>query len=77
MDQSLLEGGSLWGRRPGPQRAPYRLLLEEREKIREVARLERYVDLNHRQLAIVASGKEVVEASASLPVGRQRPFIGR
>jgi len=57
--------GRYEGGRPGPQRAPHGLLLEEREKIREIARSEEYVDLSHRQLAIVASEKGLVEASAS------------
>jgi len=40
-------------------------LSEERVKILEMARREEYGDLSHRQLAIVASEKGVVEASAS------------
>jgi len=57
--------GCYGGERPGPRSAPHRLLPEEREKILEVARSEEYVDLSHRQLAIVASERGVVEASAS------------
>jgi len=59
------ETGCYGGRRPGPGSAPHGLLPEEREKILEMARREEYGDLSHRQLAIVASEKGVVEASAS------------
>lgn len=57
--------GRYGGGKPGPRSAPHGLLPEEREKILEVARSEEKVDLGHRQLAIVASEKRVVKASAS------------
>ena len=51
--------------KPGPKRAPHGLLAEEQEKIKVLARDDRYVDLSHRQLSVVASEEGVVEASAS------------
>ena len=57
--------GCYGGGKPGPRSAPHRLLPKERGKILEMARREEYGDLSHRQLAIVASEKKVVEASAS------------
>ena len=57
--------GRYSGMRPGPRIAPHGLLPEEREKILEVSQLDEYADLSHRQLAIVASEKGMVEASAS------------
>jgi putative transposase len=59
------ETGCYGGGRPGPCNGPHALLPEEREKILEMARREEYGDLSHRQLAILASEKGVVEASAS------------
>ena len=51
--------------KPGPEKAPHRLLDEEREKIVELAKDDTYVDLSHRQLSVVASETAQVEASAS------------
>lgn len=59
------KAGRYGGGEPGPRRAPHCLLPEERQRIVEVARSEEYGDLSHRQLAIVASEKGLVEASAS------------
>lgn len=59
------ETGRYGGGGPGPKDAPHRLLSEEREKIIELARDDRYMDLSHRQLAIMASESGEVEASAS------------
>lgn len=51
--------------KPGPLEAPHRLVPEERQAIREISLNEEYADLSHRQLAVVASEKGVVEASAA------------
>ena len=51
------ETGFYRGRKPGPRCAPHGLLPEENEKILEIALREGYVDLSHRQLAVVASEK--------------------
>jgi len=51
--------------RPGPRKAPHRLLDEEKKRIIELAKDEHYADLSHRQLAVAASESGVVEASAS------------
>ena len=59
------KSGRYGGDRPGPKKAPHKLLHEEREKIIEMAKDDRYMDLSHRQLAIVASENIEVEASTS------------
>jgi putative transposase len=59
------ETGCYGGGKSGPRSAPHGLLPEERGKILEMARREEYGDLSHRQLAVVASEKGVVEVSAS------------
>jgi putative transposase len=53
------------GCKPGPKKAPHRLLLEEREHIIKLAKDDKYMDLSHRQLSVVASETGAVEASAS------------
>ncbi len=57
--------GSLASGKPGPSSAPHRLLAEEQEQIKALARDDRYADLSHRQLSVVASEGGIVEASAS------------
>jgi transposase InsO family protein len=51
--------------KPGPKKPPHGLMAEERKKIVDLARDDKYLDLSHRQLAITASEKEEVEASPS------------
>ncbi len=51
--------------KPGPDKPPHRLLAEEREKIIQVAKDNKYADLSHRQLAVVASEEGIVEGGAS------------
>lgn len=51
--------------KPGPEKAPHRLLPEEKEDIIRLAKDDTYLDLSHRQLAVVASETGQVEASAS------------
>lgn len=51
--------------KPGPPKAPHRLLPEEEEEIVKLAKDDQYADLSHRQLSIVASETGEVEASAS------------
>ena len=57
--------GRYGGGKPGPSKASHSLLEQEREEIIELARDDTYVDLSHRQLAVVASETGKVEASAS------------
>ena len=62
----LLKDKGLYGNgKPGPKKPPHTLMPKEREKIVEMARDDKYLDLSHRQLSIVASEKGEVEASAS------------
>ena len=51
--------------KPGSEKAPHRLLLEENVAIIEMAKEDTYADLSHRQLAVVASENGQVQASAS------------
>jgi len=51
--------------RPGPQKAPHALLPEEKEKILEMARDEKYVDDSPRVLAAKGADKGDVFVSAS------------
>lgn len=51
--------------KPGPKKAPHRLLPQEEEKIIQLAKDDQYIDLSHRQLAVVASETGEVEASSS------------
>jgi len=51
--------------KPGPQKAPHRLLPKEREDIIKLAKDDNHVDLSHRQLSVVASETGEIEASAS------------
>ncbi len=53
------------GGKPGPKKAPHSLLPEEKEDIINLAKDDKYMDLSHRQLAVVASETGEVEASAS------------
>jgi transposase InsO family protein len=57
--------GRYGGGKTGPKTAPHTLLEEERQKIVEMAKKEEYADLSHRQLSIVASEEDIVEASSS------------
>lgn len=57
--------GRYGGGKPGPEKAPHRLLAEERAKIVELAKDDTYVDLSHRHLSVVGSETAQVEASAS------------
>jgi len=57
--------GRYGGGRPGPRRAPHGLLAEERAKIVALSREEKYGDLTHRQLAVMASETDQVQVSAS------------
>ena len=57
--------GRYGGGKPGPKNQPHALMPWERKKIAEMARDDKYLDLSHRQLSIVASEKGEVEASAS------------
>ena len=50
---------------PGRGEAPHRLLGEEKATISSLLREESYADLSPRQLAVVASERGIVEASAS------------
>jgi len=53
------------GGKPGPKKAPHRLLPEEKEDIINLAKDDKYMDLSHRQLSVVASELTDLEASAS------------
>jgi putative transposase len=55
--------GRYGGGKPGPQRAPHALLPEEKAKIIELSGEETYADLSHRQLAVLASEADEVQAS--------------
>jgi len=59
------KSGRYGGNIPGPKKAPHKLLQEERKKIIEMAKDDSYMDLSHRQLAIVASENIEVQASTS------------
>ena len=51
--------------KPGPKNPPHGLMAKERKKIVEMAKDDKYLDLSHRQLAIVASENGELEASPS------------
>ena len=51
--------------KPGPKKAPHRLLPEERGDIIKLAKDDKHMDLSHRQLSVVASEFTDLEASAS------------
>jgi len=55
--------GRYGGGKPGPKRAPHTLLPEEKAKIIELSGEETYADLSHRQLAVLASEADEVQAS--------------
>jgi transposase InsO family protein len=57
--------GRYGGGKPGPSKASHSLLEQEREEIIELAKDDTYVDLSHRQLAVLGSETGKVEASAS------------
>lgn len=57
--------GRYGGEKPGPKKAPHRLLTKEREDIIKLAKDDNHMDLSHRQLSVVASETGEVEASAS------------
>jgi putative transposase len=61
----LKDKGRYGNGKPGPKKTPHILMPKERKKIVEMARDDKYLDLSHRQLSIVASEKGEVEASAS------------
>lgn len=53
------------GGKPGPKKAPHSLLPKEKEDIIKLAKDDKYMDLSHRQLSVVASEFTEVEVSAS------------
>lgn len=55
--------GRYGGGKPGPQMAPHALLPEEKAKIIELSGEECYADFSHRQLAVLASETDQVQAS--------------
>jgi putative transposase len=55
--------GRYGGGKPGPLAAPHALLPEEKAKIIELSREEAYGDFSHRQLAVLASETDQVQAS--------------
>ena len=55
--------GRYGGGKPGPRRAPHTLLPEEKAKMIELSREEAYADFSHRQLAVLASEADQVQAS--------------
>lgn len=57
--------GRYGGGKPGPEKAPHRLLPDEKKNIITLAKDERFSDLSHRQLSVVASETAKVEASPS------------
>ena len=57
--------GRYGGGRPGPRKAPHALLAEEKAKILALSGEETYGDLTHRQLAVMASETDQVQASPS------------
>jgi putative transposase len=57
--------GRYGGGKPEPPKAPHSLLPEERGHIVKLAKDDKYMDLSHRQLSVVASETGKVEASAS------------
>lgn len=57
--------GRYGGGRPGPRKVPHALLPEEKARIIVLSREEVYGDLTHRQLAVMASETDQVQASAS------------
>lgn len=57
--------GNFANGKPGPLKAPHRLLADEKEKIIQMATCDEYIDISHRQLSVVASEKGIVEAGAS------------
>jgi hypothetical protein len=65
--------------KPGPKKAPHRLLPEERGDIIKLAKDDKHMDLSHRQLSVVASETGEAEASASsfYRVMKQRAVNGK
>ena len=59
------KSGRYGGGKPGPKKAPHSLLPKEKEDIIKLAKDDKYMDLSHRQLSVVASEFTEVEASAS------------
>lgn len=57
--------GRYGGGKPGPRRAPHKLVAKERQDIMKLAEDDTYCDLSHRQLSVAASEMGQVEASAS------------
>ncbi|MDZ7696043.1 MAG: hypothetical protein U5R49_03630 [Deltaproteobacteria bacterium] len=57
--------GRYGGGKPGPKRAPHRLLPNEKADVVKLAKDDKYLDLSHRQLSVVASESTALEASAS------------
>lgn len=60
-----IRSGRYGGGKPGPKKASHALLPREREMILKLAKDDSYADLSHRQLAVVASETNQVEASSS------------
>lgn len=57
--------GRYGGGKPGPKKAPHALLAQERKDIIQMGKDDKYMDLSHRQLSVVASESTDLEASAS------------
>jgi putative transposase len=57
--------GRYGGEKPGPKKAPHSLLPKEKENIINMAKDDKYMDLSHRQLSVVASEFTDLEVSAS------------
>lgn len=86
---TLRSEGSLDNAKPGPEKAPHRLLEEERHKILEAAQMTEYADLSHRILTVTAWEENMFFVSFSTVYrvlnseglmsqrGHQRPHNGR
>ena len=59
------DGQGLANGRPGPERAPHRVLPVEREQVLALARREEYADCSHRILTVVAWEQNIVWMSFS------------
>jgi hypothetical protein len=54
------DGQGLANGRPGPERAPHRVLPVEREQVLALARREEYADCSHRILTVLAWEQNIV-----------------
>ena len=57
--------GRYGGGKPGPKKAPHALLAQEKNDIIHMGKDDKYMDLSHRQLSVVASESTDLEVSAS------------